>query len=349
MKFAKDEELFQNIPTKGTQRGYDSMDTTDSPEKTAEPVCAAYDRSYQKAADETRAAHKGFIRDTYTQEEIDKDFGKIAEQLDRALMEHLEATDGYIGEFPQSKQYYATVGQRDDYYFDYFRHCVLHYDLLFFPMKKLDALVNQEKFKMDVTKNAFALFAAVVCIALMWFCQGWFFIYEGLSLVKIAALTLVFVVLLALIWWTSHDPSAFIAQFDADESPVGYLSIGLVLAVLVRIFLSGSTAAMVCCVAAGLSGVCFLVRMLAARKRLRQIQSCSPVLRELSSEDCKQFEQNAQKLYRLERFRELWRESENREAYKQNLEYERQSLMEYIERYEQWRCKYLRDSDDTTD
>lgn len=322
----------------------------DNTKENAESICAVYNRCYEKAAGETLAAHKGFIDSAPKEDQravIHKDFEQIAHKINRALEEHLKTTDGYIGEFPKSKQYYATVNETDHYYFDYFRWCMYDRNALAFPLRRLDALVDQERFRMNVMKSALALAGAVVCIVLMWFCQGWFFAYEGFGVAKIGALALVFVGLLALIWWSSHDPNEFASQFDMDEeSPVGYLCIGLVAAVLVRIFLSGAAAAMVCCVAAGMCGVCFLIRMLAAHKRVRQIQSCSPVLRKMSLEDCEHFERNAQRIYRLVRFWELWYERENIEENKQHMEYVHRSLMEYIEEYDQWCCKYLRNSDD---
>lgn len=353
MKFPRDEELFQNVPVRQNPRAYSSLHTTNSTTENAETICEVYNRCYEKAADEMRAAHKGSISDIYTQEEINKDFEKIAHKLNLALEGHLETTGGYIGEFPQSRQYYATVDKREDYYFDYLSRCDYDRFSLTYYLGKLNALVSQELFKNSAIKSALALIVSVVCIGLMWFLKGWFFIYEGLGIAKIAALTLVFVSLLALIWWSSHDPDEFASKNGLDESPAGYLGVGVVAAVLVRIFLSGSVAATVCCVAAAISGVCFLLRLLAACRRLRQIRNCSPALQKLSLTNCQMFEMYAQRTYRFVRFLELWCESENidqpnkQTRNKSHIEALRRSLMKNIEEYEQWCSKYLRDSDDT--
>lgn len=213
---------------------------------------------------------------------------------------------------------------------------------------QLNTLVYEERYREQWIKNAFALFGAVVCAALLWFFRGWFFVYEGFGIIKIAALTLVFVGLLAMIWLTSSDPDEFAGKNFDDDSPAGYLAIGLVAAVFLRIFFSASTDALVCCASAGVSGVCFLVRMLEGYTHLQQIHSRSPKLRTKSQNICEMFEEAAQRTYRMVRFRELWYESEYNKDYKQHkvLEEIHRSLMTLVDEYEQWCCEYLRDSDD---
>lgn len=355
MKFPKDEELFRNIPTGRNRWTNNFGHTLDSGKENEESVRAAYNRCYEEAAGKTLAAHKGYIRDDgYQRSEINKDFDQIAYALDRALRAHMDKTNGYIGEFPESRKYYATVGNqavgKEHYYFEYlgYHKYEMTYQLRYY-VRDLNALVYEEHFERSATKNAFALVAAVASIALMWFCRGWFFTYEGLGMAKIAALTLVFVGLLALLWQASDDPDKFALDTFDDGSPAGYLCGGLIVAVLVRIFLSGATAAKVCCVLAGLFGLSFLGGFLEAKKRLRQIRSRSPELRKLSSNFCKWFEEEALRVYRMLRFLELWHESEGNEAHKKNpdLENLRRTLMECVEEYEQWCHKYLRDSEDT--
>jgi len=349
MVFPKDEELFRNVPEKGTR--WSSAYIADGSDSGVEPISAVYDRCYKETAAEALESHHGSIKDygySYQQEVVHKDFDKISSALNRALSDHLEKTDGYIGKFPTPNQYYATVDKTDDYYFDYFGRCRYTESSLNWSLKNLNKLVYQGIYRERATKSALALLCAIGCAALMWFCQGWFFTYSGLGIVKIAALALVFVVLLAFIWQTSADPDKFELDNFTDDSPAEYFGIAVVVALVVRIFFSAATDAKICCAVAGICAITFLVNMLEARKHLKYIQTLSPELAKLSAFDRKYFEKQAQRSYRLMRFRELWYENENGKDYKHHatLDGLHQNLMKIIDEYEEWCSKYLRDSED---
>lgn len=344
MIFPKDEELFRDIPGKN-QRIYDATKAADPSGKKPEPIRDVYNRVYRETADKILAEHHGSISSSYTDSLIQKDLSEIAHALDRALQDHLDRTDGYIGVFPQSEQYFATVDREKDYYFYYLGQCMTYYyTSLLAPLKYLNALVYTDGYRETKIKNVVSTFLAVLTTALMWFFQSWFFTYEGLGVTKILALAAVFCGLFGLAWWSSHDPSDFAFKMDLSESPVStVVGFGLVAAAAVRIFFSGATAARICCVIAALFAVCYVGRILKAGNRLRQIRTRSPKLRELSSIYCKDFERNALSCYRMIRFLELWYESEGSKPANRYLESLRPGMMKYVDEYEQWRRKYLKD------
>lgn len=348
MILPKDEEILRNVPSRSNRNAYGHTQPNSSANENTETIREVYQKCYTEVAGEVLAAHKGYISDTYTQSVIHKDMQQISRRLDEALLKHLKDTNGYIGAFPTSQQYYATEDKTKDHYFHYFGMC--HYDInypLKGPLQNLNRMVYKERFQSNATKSTFALVSTVICIALMWLFQSWFFVYQGLELLKIAALSAVFVAMLALLWWTSDDPYEFALQNSFEESPAVYLGLGVVAAVLVRIFLSGTTAATVCCAITALCGPCFLVRILAARKRLRIIRNRGPALRELSAWDRQRFEEEAVHAYRFVRFLELWHDYEKPQGVQRHVEAERRVFMDYIKEYDQWCSQYLTDDEDT--